>query len=268
VLLPAASEKKANLSRRKSRRNSTRSNSRYYLLGGIAIAAIVGYLLASAALQSQGGTSSRSSSTTQATSVSGAANSPKPIILYVNQGNGAVNGSNFGKLLNTAASHGFNMVFFQVYRSGTLLFTSSSLSQFVASAHGQGLKIFFALYFTSSTQTIPSSIYADGEDGINLDMSTLAPSAQADLLANLSSSYSGKTAVTATDFATTLKPDLLILETYGTGADQYIRPGIVASVGVFTTSSEQQYSQEFQYALANSDGVMVFDYAGLVKSGY
>ena len=84
-----------------------------------------------------------------------------------------VNGSNFGKLLSTATSHGFNTIFFQVYRSGTLLFTSSSLDQFVASAHGQGLKIFFALYFTNTTQTIPSSIYSDGEDGISLDMSTL-----------------------------------------------------------------------------------------------
>ncbi len=225
----------------------------------------------SGSFQGLGVTSSRSSSgtasttTTTPTSGSGTA---KPVILYVNQGNGMVNESDFGKLLGTTTSHGFNTIFFQVYRSGTLLFTDSSLSQLVASAHDRGLKIFFALYFTDSTQEIPSSIYSDGEDGINLDMSTLSPSAQAGLLANLSSSYSGKTAVTSTDFTTTLKPDLLILETYGAGYDQYIRPGIIASVGVFTTSSEQQYRQEFQYALTNSDGVMVFDYAGLVKSGY
>jgi hypothetical protein len=43
---------------------------------------------------------------------------------------------------------------------------------------------------------------------------------------------------------------------------------MIASVGVFTTSTLQQYDQEFQYALSNSDGVMVFDYAGLVKAGY
>lgn len=224
------------------------------------------------AFQGRGETSSQSSSattpaiTTQSTSFPGRAS--KPIILYVNQGNGVVNGSNFGKLLETATSHGFDTIFFQVYRSGTLLFTDSSLGQFVASAHDQGLKIFFALYMTDPTQKIPSSIYSDGEDGINLDMSALTPSAQAGLLADLSSSYSGKTAVTATDFTTTLKPDLLILETYGAGYDQYIRPGIIASVGVFTTSSKQQYNEEFQYALTNSDGVMVFDYAGLVKSGY
>jgi hypothetical protein len=259
------------LSRRKSRRNSARSNARYYLVGGVAIAVIIGYLLVSAAFQGRGGASSQSSSATTSAatqSASSTGTASKPVILYVNQGNGVVNESNFGKLLGTAASHGFNTIFFQVYRAGTLLFTDGSLSQFVASAHDQGLKIFFALYFTDSKQEIPSSIYSDGEDGINLDMSALTPSAQAGLLANLSSSYSGKTAVTATDFTTTLRPDMLILETYGTGYDQYIRPGIIASVGVFTTSSEQQYKQEFQYALTNSDGVMVFDYAGLVKSGY
>ncbi|HVB95354.1 MAG TPA: hypothetical protein VND41_01975 [Nitrososphaerales archaeon] len=262
------------MSRRKSRRNSTQSNRRYYLVGGIAIATIIGYLLVSTAFQGREEASSQSSSASTFTTTAQSTSSPetttgsKPTILYVNQGNGVVNESNFGRLLDTATSHGFNTIFFQVYRSGTLLFTSGSLSQFVASAHAQSLKIFFALYFTNTTQTIPSSIYSDGEDGINLDMSTLTPSAQTDLLANLSSSYSGKTAVTATDLTTTLKPDLLILETYGTGYNQYIHPGIIAGVGVFTTSSKQQYDQEFQYALANSDGVMVFDYAGLVKAGY
>jgi hypothetical protein len=264
----AGASEKANLSRRKSRRNSTR----YHLVGGIVVAAIIGFLLVSASFQGRGGASSQSSSATTSTTTLQSTHAPatasKPVILYVNQGNGVVNESNFGKLLDTASSHGFNTIFFQVYRSGTLIFTDSSLSQFVAWAHEQGLKIFFALYFTDSTQKIPSSIYSDGEDGINLDMSTLSPSAQVGVLANLTSSYSGKTAVTSTDFTTTLKPDLLILETYGTGYDQYIRPGIISSVGVFTTSSEQQYKQEFQYALTNSDGVMVFDYAGLVKAGY
>jgi hypothetical protein len=65
-----------------------------------------------------------------------------------------------------------------------------------------------------------------------------------------------------------LKPDLLIVETYGPGNDQYIHTGMVASVGVFATANRQDYNQQFQYALDNSDGVMVFDYAGLVKAGY
>jgi hypothetical protein len=43
---------------------------------------------------------------------------------------------------------------------------------------------------------------------------------------------------------------------------------VIASVGVFDTTSQSNYEQEYQYALANGDGVMVFDYAGLLKSGY
>jgi hypothetical protein len=149
-----------------------------------------------------------------------------------------------------------------------LLFTDNSLNQLVASAHGKGLKIFFALYFTSSTQKIPVSIYWDGEDGINLDMSTLSIDAQTALFDSLSSAYSGKTAITTTNPTLPLNPGMLIVETYGAGNGQYIHHGIIASVGVFATSSRQDYDQQFHYALDNSDGVMVFDYAGLLKAGY
>jgi hypothetical protein len=231
---------------RRSRKNPTQSKVKYYLLGLVAIVVIVGFLYA---------TSSRSPQT-------------KPVILYVNQGNGVVNGSNFAGLLETATSHGFNTIFFQVYRSGTLLFTDGSLNQLAASSHGKGLKIFFALYFTNSTQKIPASIYSDGEDGINLDMSTLSVDAQTSLFNSLSSSYAGQTAITTTNHALPLHPSVLIVETYGAGNDQYIHRGIIASVGVFLTSSRQDYDQLFQYALDNSDGVMVFDYAGLLKAGY
>jgi hypothetical protein len=192
----------------------------------------------------------------------------KPIILYVDQGNGVVNGSNFQGLLDAAKSRGFNTIFFQVYRSGSLLFPDDSLRSFASSAHGQGLKFFFALYFTNTTQRLPASIYDDGEDGINLDMSTLPANAQAGLFADLSSSYAGKTAITTTDPALSLRTSLLVLETYGSGSKQFIHQGIIASVGVFATSSEQDYNQQLRYALSNSDGVMVFDYAGLVKAGF
>jgi len=235
--------------RKKPQRSKSKSNARYYLIGGIAVAAIIVYILATTVLHGQGGVA-------------------KPIILYVNQGNGVVNGSNFGELLDTATSHGFNTIFFQIYRSGTLLFSNSSLSQFVVSAHAQDLKIFFALYFTNSTQTIPHSIYTDGEDGISLDMSTLSVSSQVTLLNDLTVSYSGKTAVTTTDPTIPLSPDLLIVETYSQADKQYIHQGIIAGVEVVATTSKQDYEQQVQYALANSNGVMVFDYAGLVKSGY
>ena len=192
----------------------------------------------------------------------------KPIIMYVNQGNGVVNGSNFGGMIDFAQLHGFNTVFFQVYRQGSLLFNTQQLGTFVNQSHAKGVKIFFALYITNSSQQLPSSIYSVGEDGISLDMSALDIQSQEAYLSSLKSSYHGESAVTATDMNSPLKPDLLVLETYASADQQYIRQGVVASVGVFATSSEQDYKSQFQYALQNSDGVMVFDYAGLVKHGY
>lgn len=192
----------------------------------------------------------------------------KPIILYVNQGNGAVDGSNFEQMLAFASSHGFNTVFFQVYRQGALLFNHSELSSFVSEAHARDLRIYFALYFTNSTQTIPNAILGLGEDGVSLDMSTLGVASQESLLSSLEGSCHCETAVTTTDMTSPLKPDLLVLETYGKAMQQYDRHGAIASVGVFATSSREDYQTQFQYALNNSDGVMVFDYAGLLKSGY
>ena len=193
----------------------------------------------------------------------------KPAILYVNQGNGIVNASNFGAMLILAKSHGFNTVFFQVYRAGTLLFNTSDLHSFVANTHSEGLQIFFAIYLTGPSQEIPVAIYDLGEDGISLDMSTLPTTSQGSLLDTLQAGYhAGRTAITTTNVNLTLRPDLVVLETYGAGNQKFIKHGIVASVGVFATASKADYDQEFLYALNNSDGVMVFDYAGLVKSGY
>lgn len=191
----------------------------------------------------------------------------KPVILYVNQGNGLVTESNFGQMLGFASSRGFNIVFFQVYREGTLLFNRSELSYFVNQTHLQRLRIYFSLYITNSSQALPDAVMGLGEDGISLDMSSLSLATQESLLEGLAPCHC-KTAVTTTDMSSPLKPDLLVLETYGPAFRQYIRPGIVASVGVFTTSSRADYKAQFQYALSNSDGVMVFDYAGLLKSGY
>ena len=193
---------------------------------------------------------------------------PKPVILYVNQGNGIVNGSGFGVMLSFASSHGFNTVFFQVYRQGILMFSSTTLQSFVTEAHGLNLSLFFALYIIDSTHPLPASIYGLGEDGVSLDMSGLSGQSQLSLLNTLKASYDGITAVTTTDMGSTLKPDWLVLETYFPQTKSYINHGIIASVGVFATNGQEDYQSQYDNALLNSDGVMVFDYYGLVTSGY
>jgi len=196
--------------------------------------------------------------------------SNKPVILYVNQGNALVDRGNFSNLLYFAKTNHFNTIFFQVYRSGQLLFDTSDLQYFVEAAHLSNLSLFYSLYFTSPSELIPNSIYILGENGINLDMSTLPDSVQTSLLATLRTDFkNGTTAVTTTNLTTTLKPDLLVLETYAFQEDQsYIRAGVVGSIEALAVSSSQEYQQELQYALSNGAGVMVFDYYGLLKTGY
>jgi hypothetical protein len=237
----------------------------------LAVVLVVGFVAFAPRGASQSGTQASTETGTGGSSSSASTSfsqTNKPIILYINQGNGAVNQSNFDSLLSFSVSQGFNTLFFQVYREGTLLFTTGQLSFFVVEAHGDGLKIFFCLYITNSSQQIPTSIYGLGEDGISLDMSSLAVSSQEALYNELRGDYSGTKAITTDDMTLPLTPDLLVLETYGAQYQQFIRPGIVASVEVVATTSKADYEQQFQYALNNSDGVMVFDYAGLVKSGY
>jgi len=194
----------------------------------------------------------------------------KPVILYVNQGNGVVNGTKFGTLLTFASSHGFNTIFFQVYREGRLLFSPTTLASFVTQAHTAGLNLFFALYITSDTQILPTSIYSLHEDGISLDMPVAAvdTTAQKAFLSTLESGFSGSTAVTTSNMSSPLNPNLLVLETYTKSTQQFIRRGVIGSVGVFATTSKADYQSQFNYALQNSDGVMVFDYYGLSKAGY
>jgi hypothetical protein len=258
-LSKAPKKKEARKDRRKEARKSRQTA--FVVLG-----AVIAIIIISAVALSLGGKHAAPTTSSQST-FSNPSN--KPIILYVNEGNALVDRSNFSELLTYAKSQHFNTIFFQVYRSGQVLFNQSDLSFFAESAHLENLSIYFALYFTSPTQQLPSSIYTSGEDGINLDMSALPISNQNNLLAALKQNFGGKTAVTTTNLTSTLKPDLLILETYNFQADeQYIHFGIIASVEPLIISSAQDYQQQVQYAITDSDGVMVFDYYGLLKTGY
>ena len=260
------SSKKKESRRDRKRRESQKTRQTGLIILAVAIVAIIGV----ATLLFLHG-STVGASTTTSTGANNFSNpSNKPVILYVNQGNAFVDQSNFTNLLSFAKSNHFNTIFFQIYRSGQLLFNQDNLSYFVEVTHLYNLSIFFSLYFTASSEQIPNSIYKLGENGISLDMSTLTDSAQNELLATLKLDFTnGTTAVTSTNLTTTLKPDLLVLETYNFQSDEpYIHSGIVASVEPLSLNSTQEYQQEVNYALSNSLGVMVFDYYGLMKTGY
>jgi hypothetical protein len=100
-------------------------------------------------------------------------------------------------------------------------------------------------------------------------MSTLTSSEQVNLLSTLAQNYKGGlTAVTSTNFTTTLRPNYLILETYSLSDQSFIHKGAIASVEPLADTNSQSYNEQFRYALNNSDGIMVFDYYGLLKKGY
>ncbi len=263
-----ASRKKESKGRKKRDEARKIRQTRLIVLG-VVILAIIG-ISAAVFLRGNGHISTTGTTATAGGTTAFSNPSDKPVILYVDQGNALVDRSNFPALLTFAKSQQFNTIFFQIYRSGQLLFDEDNLSYFVETAHLEGLSIYFSLYFTNSSQLIPTSIYGLGENGISLDMSTLPGSAQNNLLATLKLDYkNGTAAVTTDNLTTTLKPDLLVLETYDFQAEQqYIHPGIIASVEPLAISSAQEYEQELRYALANSSGVMVFDYYGLLKTGY
>jgi len=237
--------------------------------GIILLVVVIVAIIAIAAVVYLHGSSTTSTNTTSGiTTFTNPSN--KPVILYVNQGNGVVNRTNFPQLLSFAKAQHFNTIFFQIYRSGQLLFSTSDLEYFAEAAGLQNISFFYSLYFTNSSQSIPNSIYNLGEKGINLDMSTLPVSVQSGLLATLKLDLrNGTTAVTSTNLTTTLKPEWLILETYDFAADQqYIHSGIIAAVEPLALNSTQEYVQDVQYSLSNSAGVLVFDYYGLMKTQY
>jgi hypothetical protein len=201
------------------------------------------------------------------------ATSSKPVILFENQENSPVNQGNFGNFVDFARSNGFNTIFFQISYKGSLLACCndiSSLKSYVTGAHVLGVKIFFVLSFSNSSQGLPSSfIYSAGEDGIDLDMSTLPYSNQQTLLSSLKGNFSGTTAVTTYNFTTTLKPNWLIFETYNWPSDQqYLSSRVIGSVEVVAASDNAQYRSWFLSVLSGSAGVMVFDYSALKNYGY
>jgi hypothetical protein len=192
----------------------------------------------------------------------------KLVILYINQGNGSVNRTNFETLTAFASGRGFNTLFFQVCRSGRLLFSIEDLATFVREAHAANLSIFLAIAFNATSLRIPVAIYGAGEDGISLDFSNLDLQHQDALFASLKANYGGTTAVTTYAVNPLAEPDVTVLETYTSASKALITPGIVGSVEVAATGSRSDYQAQFSYALDHSDGVMVFDYAGLLKRGY
>ncbi len=139
------------------RRETEKTRQTGYIILAVVVVAIIA-VSAVVFLHGSGTTSTTSSGTTFSNP------SHKPVILYVNQGNGVVNRTNFPALVSFAKTHQFNTIFFQVYRSGQLLFSTSDLEYFVEAASLDNLSLFYSLYFTNSTRTDPQLHLQSGRE--------------------------------------------------------------------------------------------------------
>ncbi len=191
----------------------------------------------------------------------------KPIILYINQGNGFVEPDKFADLLAFAKRFGFNAVMFQVYRSGSFLYSLDDMNKFHDESARAGVRFYPSLFISKDGEKIDliSQLRAEG---MNLDMPSLSLDWQSRYIAALRQLFKGPVSVTTPNLQYPLTPDLLILETYGRENLRYVRPGAMGSVGVWLTTDKGDYLDQVNYVLAHSDGVMVFDYAGLLRKGW
>lgn len=191
----------------------------------------------------------------------------KPIILYVNQGNGFVEPDRFGDLLAFAKRFGFNSVMFQVYREGSFLYSLDDMNKFHDKSTRAGMRFYPSLFISKDGEKIDLISQLSAE-GMNLDMPSLSLDWQSRYIAAVRQLFKGPVSVTTSNAQYPLRPDLLILETYGRENLRYVRPGVVGSVGVWLTTDKGDYLDQVSYVLAHSDGVMVFDYAGLLRKGW
>jgi len=191
----------------------------------------------------------------------------KPIILYVNQGNGFVEPQKFGDLLTFAKRFGFNTIMFQVYRSGSFLYSLEDMNKFARDAEKAGFRFHASLYISKEGEKM-DLVAQLRADGINLDMPTISLDWQSRYISWVRQLFKGPVSVTTANAQYPLKPDLVILETYGRENLRYVRPGMVGSVGVWLTKDKDDYLDQVNLVLTKSDGVMVFDYAGLLRKGW
>jgi hypothetical protein len=194
----------------------------------------------------------------------------KPIILYFHLPDPPLQVSQFPGVVNFTLRHGFNTIMMVIFNFGEASFNRSTVAYFISYAASKGLT-FVPSYYIRSTS---DQINVTGLAWVNLDMERLDSYdqrvfydriAQIVPLVSVTSPYRQPVG-----FHTPMQ----IVETYATSPvfwlDQlgYYHPGKICSVGEFLLNSQQEYDAEKAYCLKYSDGVMVFDYYSLLKSGF
>jgi hypothetical protein len=194
----------------------------------------------------------------------------KPVILYYNYGEQPFAISAFPNVVAFASSHGFNTLMLVVYIDHDPIFNNSILRSFYEYAQTKNVTFVPSYYIESLNDTINVS----GFSWINLDMERLSQSDQAIYYGNMSKIVPLASVTMPYGENPLFYTKMLIVETYASPPifwlEQitYSHGGTICSVHINYVHSEQEYRSEFDYCLKYSDGVMVFDYPILVRSGY
>jgi len=195
----------------------------------------------------------------------------KPVILYYNFENLPFQPAQFPSIVNTTLAHHFNTLMLLVYYNDEAIFNESIVHHFFEYSKSRSLT-FVPSYYISS---LADRINISGYQWINLDMEKLNPNNQRlyygkELLQNIrlisvTSPYGQKQ-----EFVTSLN----IVESYSASPwfwlEQltYLHYSNACAVAVWMLHSQADYDSQKNYCLRYTEGVMVFDYYNLLKTGF
>jgi hypothetical protein len=195
----------------------------------------------------------------------------KPIILYYDYENLPFGPSQFPQIVNATLQHHFNTLMLLVFIDHKPIFNKSTIEYFFSYSESRNLKFVPSYYIES----LSDNINFTGLGWINLDMERISPNDQRFFYARIASQGIAIISVTfpfgqPVEFS----PTIDIVETYS-GSQwfwfmqaAYFHNDHICSIGIWQLQNQQEYNSQKDYCLKYSDGVMVFDYYNLLRTGF
>ena len=194
----------------------------------------------------------------------------KVVILYYDPFNLPLNTSGYRTVINFAKSNHFNTLMLVVYAYGHTLFNESEIAFFSSFAESNDITFVPSYYIVSLQDTIN----ATGFSWVNLDMESINVRFQSYFYDKIASEVKLVSVTSPYGQNLPYQPGMNIVETYyDSPAFWYYQlwfyhSSIVCSVNAHSATSQATFSDEFNYCLDHSRGVMVFDYWNLTKANF
>lgn len=195
----------------------------------------------------------------------------KVIILYYDYGNMPFQVFQFPSIVNFTLDHGFNTLMLVVFIDDEAIFNSSTIHYFASYSESRGLT-FVPSYYIQSTNDQTGNL--SGFEWVNLDMERLNTIDQSIFYNKIARAVPLVSVTSPYNQFVEFHSPMNIIETYAPTPNfwfmqlTYWHTGTICSIGVWKLHSQQEYDSEVNYCLHYTDGVMVFDYYNLLKSGF